>query len=408
MLRSSLLIMTIGVVAILDCGGREMGTSLSGSASGTSSGTTGGASAGTIGGATAGSGSASVTSGSATTGDGPCRIVQASNYDQSCEVAANCVVVDPGFNSCAPGCHCGVATINAGAQAQYTADLAEASGPTGVPHCPCASYPTVPYCRNGTCDVKYSEPLDAAAVVLPDAGASGDAASATQPCNDGTGATDCCPSDAAPGGACVPEITCWTQCTFRTPGMGQGWRSSMACTSGQWIAGHGLFPCYRSDAGAVSVSDAAADTGPTMACPPVEPTPASPCDGPIDCRYSGSCGTVTWTCGASKSYWAVSQRPTCSGACPGSEPKQGDPCMAPGKCSYTSACGSQDIVFCDGTGTVMRIDVGVCPVCPAQEPVPFTPCSGSLSCPYTNACSGTDVANCMASAWTVLRGDCEK
>jgi hypothetical protein len=82
--------------------------------------------------------------------------------------------------------------------------------------------------------------------------------------------------------------------------------------------------------------------------------------------------------------------------------------MAPGKCSYTSACGSQDIVFCDGTGTVMRIDVGVCPACPAQEPVPFTPCSGSLSCPYTNACSGTDVANCMASAWTVLRGDCEK
>jgi hypothetical protein len=307
MLRSSLLIVTIGVVATLDCGGRETGSILSGSANGTRSGTSGGG----------------------------------------------------------------------------------------------------PYCRNGTCELA-PEPLDASVGAPPDASVAVDASSATQTCNDGTGATDCCPSDAASGGACAPGITCWTQCTFGTSDTGQGWRGSMSCTSGRWIAGHGLFPCYRSDAGAVSVNDAAADAGPRVACPPVEPTPASPCDGPIDCRYPGSCGTVTWTCGVSKSYWAVSQRPMCSGACPASEPRQGDPCMAPGKCSYTSACGSQDIVFCDGTGTVMRIDVGACPACPAQEPAPLTPCSGPLSCPYTNACSGTDVANCMSSEWTVLRGDCEK
>jgi hypothetical protein len=82
--------------------------------------------------------------------------------------------------------------------------------------------------------------------------------------------------------------------------------------------------------------------------------------------------------------------------------------MAGGKCSYKSACGSEDTVFCDGTGTAMRIDYGTCPTCPAQEPAPLTVCSGSLSCMYTNPCAGTDVANCMGSMWAVLRGDCEK
>jgi len=153
----------------------------------------------------------------------------------------------------------------------------------------------------------------------------------------------------------------------------------------------------------------AADAGASGAtCPSVEPRAGDPCAGPIACSYTGSCGPVVWACSASKSYWTATSGGKCSGACPPSEPKQGDPCMAGGKCSYKSACGSQDTIYCDGTGVVMKIDVGACPTCPAQEPGPLSPCSGALSCMYTNSCAGTDVANCMGSQWTVLRGDCEK
>jgi hypothetical protein len=168
-----------------------------------------------------------------------------------------------------------------------------------------------------------------------------------------------------------------------------GWVCSADCSGGVCVAGP--------DAGAASAS-----------CPSGQPRAGDPCIGPIACPYAGVCGPILWTCGASKSYWATTQQATCSGACPASEPKPGEPCMAGGKCSYTSACGSSDTVYCDGTGTAMRIDYGLCPQCPAQEPAPATTCSGTLSCKYVNACQGNDVASCAASMWTVLRGDCEK
>jgi|HubBroStandDraft_6_1064221.scaffolds.fasta_scaffold49648_2 hypothetical protein len=149
--------------------------------------------------------------------------------------------------------------------------------------------------------------------------------------------------------------------------------------------------------------DAASDN--TM-CPPTQPMTGSPCDGPVNCSYPGTCGPLTMTCGASSSYWAVSKSTPCAGGCPSAEPKKGDPCTAGGKCSYTSACGGNDIVFCDGTGSVSMVMAGGCPTCPDQEPAPLSGCGTPMSCMYTNACNGTDTATCAASTWTVLRGSC--
>jgi hypothetical protein len=149
---------------------------------------------------------------------------------------------------------------------------------------------------------------------------------------------------------------------------------------------------------------------PAGACPAARPISGMPCDGgPIDCQYTAPCGPLTMTCGASSSYWAVSMSTACSGACPATEPKKGDSCMAGGKCSYVSGCGGEDIVYCNGTGTVSDVMAGACPACPSQEPAPLGGCPSKLSCTYTNACGGTDVAMCggVGSTWTVLRGACE-
>ena len=86
---------------------------------------------------------------------------------------------------------------------------------------------------------------------MPGSGPSADAeTSIRQACNDGTGAMDCCPAGAADGLACeVPAdpsavVECFTQCSP------SGWRSTLSCTTGTWIGGHGLFPCGTADSGA--------------------------------------------------------------------------------------------------------------------------------------------------------------
>jgi hypothetical protein len=71
------------------------------------------------------------------------------------------------------------------------------------------------------------------------------------PCDDGTGATDCCPSGVSSGGACATSATvCWTACDFSISiaDASQGYRSEMTCSGGHWTAGHGLFPCSPADA----------------------------------------------------------------------------------------------------------------------------------------------------------------
>jgi hypothetical protein len=87
--------------------------------------------------------------------------------------------------------------------------------------------------------------------ILKDAGAepTGEGETSTTgqgPCNDGTGATDCCAGGAS--GPCPAENICWSACNFASAGALQGTRSELSCSNGQWTAGHGLFPCSKSDA----------------------------------------------------------------------------------------------------------------------------------------------------------------
>src|SRR5260370_6356561 len=119
-----------------------------------SSGTTnGGASAGRAGAGFSG------TTGSATSGDGMCKIVQPSNYDQSCTVDTDCVLVGAGTTSCSPDCRClGMATVNARAQAQYDKDLKQALALAGhdVVACGCLRPPppaTIAHCHGATCQL---------------------------------------------------------------------------------------------------------------------------------------------------------------------------------------------------------------------------------------------------------------
>jgi hypothetical protein len=119
--RIALVIATIVVTAAFGCGGRETGTGLDGTSgtnsSGASSAAGSGASAGT---ASGGSGSAT---GSAASGGGQCKIVDPSDYDQSCSFDTDCVIVPGGITSC-PRCACGEAAVNARVQAQYNEDRA--------------------------------------------------------------------------------------------------------------------------------------------------------------------------------------------------------------------------------------------------------------------------------------------
>lgn len=63
----------------------------------------------------------------------------------------------------------------------------------------------------------------------------------TVPCDDGTGATDCCANRVKDSGSCSQVATCWNRCV-------SGGRSQLTCNGATWIAGHGLFPC-GADAG---------------------------------------------------------------------------------------------------------------------------------------------------------------
>lgn len=80
-----------------------------------------------------------------------------------------------------------------------------------------------------------------------------EAATGLIPCDDRTGATDCCPGGVTSGGRCSTSATpCWTACDFSLPmaDARQGYRSEMTCSGGHWTAGHGLFPCSPTDASA--------------------------------------------------------------------------------------------------------------------------------------------------------------
>jgi hypothetical protein len=78
-----------------------------------------------------------------------CGSIQASDYDQSCSVASDCVVVAEGDSCTGLFCvDCGNAAINVSAKARYEANLKSIGGQTGV--CPCPAGPT-PTCDAGVC-----------------------------------------------------------------------------------------------------------------------------------------------------------------------------------------------------------------------------------------------------------------
>jgi hypothetical protein len=200
------------------------------------------------------------------------------------------------------------------------------------------------------------------------------------------------PEVCIPGYICDPTLGTGNQGDSCTPG------NACICTSSGWfcdaVCGGGM--CMAVDAAT-----------PGAMCPPTQPNVGDACLGPIACSYQGVCGLILMECSTTKSYWAVGQAAKCSGGCPATEPKVGELCMAGGKCSYVSACGGNDIVFCDGNGTVSMIMAGTCPICPSQEPAPLSTCSAPQSCKFTNTCGGSDVATCSNGVWNVLRGDCE-
>jgi hypothetical protein len=65
-----------------------------------------------------------------------CGSIHASDYDQSCSTASDCVVVAEGDSCNGLFCvDCGNAAINVSAQAQYDENLKNLGGQTGI--CPC-------------------------------------------------------------------------------------------------------------------------------------------------------------------------------------------------------------------------------------------------------------------------------
>src|SRR5579863_8022419 len=86
----------------------------------------------------------------------------------------------------------------------------------------------------------------------------------TQPCDDGTGNEDCCPSGALDSMPCdAPPGTCWTRCDFASqlPGGSGGTRSEMSCIGGAWVSGHGLFSCEMADSGEGGSDGGSVDEG---------------------------------------------------------------------------------------------------------------------------------------------------
>ncbi len=119
--------------------------------------------------------------------DANVQLIQASNYDQSCQADSDCIAVGEG-NACYPcAIDCTSAAINKSAEAHYKEDVAKT--PAGVAQtgticgCPAEFYPC---CRGGTChaDLQCQNPLpvtDAAA----DTGLSDGGGADCFPNNDG-------------------------------------------------------------------------------------------------------------------------------------------------------------------------------------------------------------------------------
>jgi hypothetical protein len=312
---------------------------------------------------------------------------------------------------------------SAGADASGTVDAASDTNECGLPPPGCARKESPEVCGPGfVCDPSHG---CTASVCSCDPGVGW---GCTADCGGGScvpvdggsgppfdGGTETGPADAAgdvmtcgpppPGCArsanpevCIPGYIC--DPTLGTGNQGDSCTAGNACicTSSGWfcdaVCGGGM--CMAVDAAT-----------PGAMCPPTQPNVGDACLGPIACSYQGVCGLILMECSTTKSYWAVGQAAKCSGGCPATEPKVGELCMAGGKCSYVSACGGNDIVFCDGNGTVSMIMAGTCPICPSQEPAPLSTCSAPQSCKFTNTCGGSDVATCSNGVWNVLRGDCE-
>ena len=94
-----------------------------------------------------------------------------------------------------------------------------------------AAVPLASACSGKTRDADDASVVDSAAT---------DAGAASPPsviCPDGTGNSDCCPTDVVNGTPCnSPAAQCGTACS-------NGLRGRLYCSGGKWTAGHGLFPC---------------------------------------------------------------------------------------------------------------------------------------------------------------------
>jgi hypothetical protein len=152
--------------------------------------------------------------------DAGCTEIQASSYDQSCKTDSDCVTVNVG-NACAEcvfACAENVGAINAGAMAQYNADVAKT--PAGVASCNCPSEGiVVSCCRSGQCHADNEcSSLDGSAAA--DAGPDGDAAGGPPKC--------------ASGGIAFDLTTDATGPVYYGGPQGQGWLDSFGCPS--WLA----------------------------------------------------------------------------------------------------------------------------------------------------------------------------
>jgi hypothetical protein len=113
----------------------------------------------------------------------------------------------------------------------------------GVTYAAGASFPSDDGCNSCTCNGSNVGCTKRAC--LPDAGGTdADAGSAeTIACDDGTGATNCCPLSAIVDTACSAEgLTCRTVCL---PTLNGGYQSQRFCKGGRWAGGQGLFACGK-------------------------------------------------------------------------------------------------------------------------------------------------------------------
>ncbi len=155
--------------------------------------------------------------------DAGCTEIEASSYDESCKSDSDCVTVNVGStcSACVFACGQNVGAINAGAMAQYTADVAKT--PAGAIPCFC---PTgglgVPCCRSGQCHAgNECSSLD---------GSTADA----EPIPSDAGAGAPSPPSCGPGG----------------PGMtncGPGGRGTESCCTSLEVAGGTFFRTYDVD-----------------------------------------------------------------------------------------------------------------------------------------------------------------